>query len=139
MNLHLRILLYICPRQKRDLKHLSLFKMFKERCFLRQWKYSTDKQWSTKDSHKPKYRVTSNTNPTCPGSLQWLLYIDLTVYQCMRKMNQKKWLPCVEKVLKYYLGICMRLALGLTADCICRMFQSFALYQGEHIIFTTEH
>ena len=37
-----------------------------------------------------------------------------------------KSLPRVEKVLKYYLGICMRLALGLTADCICRMFQSFA-------------
>ena len=40
MDLHLRILLFICPRQKRDIKHLSLFQMFKERCFLRQWKYS---------------------------------------------------------------------------------------------------
>jgi hypothetical protein len=28
-----------------------------------------------------------NTNPTFPGSLQWLLNICLTVYQCMRKMN----------------------------------------------------
>jgi hypothetical protein len=46
-----------------------------------------DKQWSTKDSHKTKYRVTSNTNPTCTGSLQWLLCIDLNVYQCMRKMK----------------------------------------------------
>jgi hypothetical protein len=36
MDLHLRILLFICPRQKRDIKHLSLFQMFKERCFLRQ-------------------------------------------------------------------------------------------------------
>ena len=44
MNLHLRIVLFICPRQKRDKKHLSLFKMFKERCFLRQWKYSTLQQ-----------------------------------------------------------------------------------------------
>ena len=39
---------------------------------------------------------------------------------------EKKSLPRVEKVLKYYLGICMRLALVLTADCMCRMFQSFA-------------
>ena len=44
MNLHLKILLFICPRQKRDIKHVSLFKMFKERCFLRQWKYSTLQQ-----------------------------------------------------------------------------------------------
>ena len=41
-------------------------------------------------------------------------------------IEEKQSLPRVEKVLKYYLGICMRLALGLTADCICRMFQSFA-------------
>ena len=47
----------------------------------------TDKQWSTKDTHKTKDRIMSNPNPIFTGSLQWLVYIDLTVYQCMRKMN----------------------------------------------------
>jgi hypothetical protein len=30
------IALYRCPRQKRDIKHISHFEMFKERCFLRE-------------------------------------------------------------------------------------------------------
>ena len=47
----------------------------------------TDKQWSTKDTHKTKDRLMSDPNPIFTGSLQWLVYIDLTVYQCMRKMN----------------------------------------------------
>jgi hypothetical protein len=55
-----------------------------------QWsneKGQKDKQWSIKDTHKTKDRVTSKTNPTFPGSPWWFLFIDLTVYQCMRKMN----------------------------------------------------
>ena len=44
-------------------------------------------------------------------------------FQIIEKKNR---FLLLKKVLKYYLGICMRLALGLTADCICRMFQSFA-------------
>jgi hypothetical protein len=47
-------------------------------------------------------------------------------------LKKKNWLPCVEKVLKYYLGICMSLALGLTAGFMNKE------YQGENIIFTTE-
>jgi hypothetical protein len=39
-------------------------------------------------------------------------------------LKEKKWLPCVEKVLKYYLGICMSLALGLTAGFIRRLAMS---------------
>ena len=38
-NLHLKILFFITfPRQRHDIKHISHFKMFKERCFIRQWK-----------------------------------------------------------------------------------------------------
>ena len=38
-------------------------------------KKQKDKQWSTKDTHKTKDRVTQRGNPTFPGSNQWLLYI----------------------------------------------------------------
>jgi hypothetical protein len=58
--------------------------------FITQWsneRGQTDKQWSTKDTHKTKDRIMSDPNTIFTGSLQWLVYIDLTVYQCMRKIN----------------------------------------------------
>jgi hypothetical protein len=36
----------------------------------------------------------------------------------LQKNEKKKQLPRVEKVLIYYLGICMRLSQGSTAGCI---------------------